>query len=252
MPSDPSHSPVADLTGRPSRRIVVAIDGPSGSGKSTVSRRVAERLGLDYLDTGAIYRALTWWCLEQGVDPGEEANHDRVTELARTIPLELGSDPATPTVRVAGRDIAAAIREPRISTQVSAVATNLDVRAVLRVTQRRLIAAGARGCVAEGRDITTVIAPDADVRILLTADPEARLHRRAVELHGEAGEEALAATRDQVVRRDRDDSTVSSFMSAADGVHTIDSSALTLDQVVDTVLADIAARTGVRAGDVHA
>jgi CMP/dCMP kinase len=243
---------VTDLTGRAARRIVVAIDGPSGSGKSTVSRRVAERLGLDYLDTGAIYRALTWWCLEQGVDLSDPTSADRVTELARTIPLELGTDPSAPAVQVAGRDIAAAIREPRISTQVSAVATNLAVRAVLRVIQRRLIAAGPRGCVAEGRDITTVIAPDADVRILLTADTEARLGRRAVELHGAADEQALAATRDQVVRRDRDDSTVSSFMSAAEGVRTIDSSTMSLAEVVDTVLAEVAARTGVRAGDVHA
>jgi cytidylate kinase len=226
---------------------VVAIDGPSGSGKSTVSRRVAQRLGLDYLDTGAIYRALTWWCLKQAVDPGDPANHDRVTDLARTLPLRLGTDPSDPTVTVDGHDIAQAIREPRISTAVSGVATNLDVRAVLLDTQRRLIAAGPRGAVAEGRDITTVIAPDADVRILLTADTDARLARRAVELHGEADAAALAATHDQVVRRDRDDSTVSSFLTAAEGVLTIDSSNLSLEQVVDAVLAEVAARTGVRA-----
>src|SRR6185437_7163968 len=113
----------------------------------------------------------------------------------------------------------------------SAVATNLGVRKVLLRTQRDLIAAAEPGVVAEGRDITTVVAPDADVRILLTADADARLARRAAELHGQADAEALAATRDQVVRRDRDDSTVSSFMSAAEGVHTIDSSGLTLDEV---------------------
>jgi CMP/dCMP kinase len=248
VPSAPSPDHVTDL----SRRIVVAIDGPSGSGKSTVSRRVAQRLGLDYLDTGAIYRSLTWWCLELAVDPADAANHDRVTELARTLPLELGTDPAGPTVRVDGLDVARAIRESRISTAVSGVATNLDVRAVLRDLQRRLMAAGPRGVVAEGRDITTVIAPNADVRILLTADTDARLARRAVELHGEADAQALAATRDQVVRRDRDDSTVSSFLTAAEGVRTIDSSSLTLDQVVDAVLDEVAHRTGVRAGDVHA
>jgi CMP/dCMP kinase len=248
VPSAPSPDHVTDL----SRRIVVAIDGPSGSGKSTVSRRVAQRLGLDYLDTGAIYRSLTWWCLELAVDPADATNHDRVTELARTLPLELGTDPAGPTVRVDGQDVARAIRESRISTAVSGVATNLEVRAVLRDLQRRLMVAGPRGVVAEGRDITTVIAPNADVRILLTADTDARLARRAVELHGEADAQTLAATRDQVVRRDRDDSTVSSFLTAAEGVRTIDSSSLTLDQVVDAVLDEVADRTGVRAGDVHA
>ncbi len=148
--------------------------------------------------------------------------------------------------------MARAIREPRISAAVSAVATNLDVRAVLRDTQRRLMAKGPRGVVAEGRDITTVIAPDADVRILLTADADARLARRAAELHGRADADALAATRDQVVRRDRDDSTVSTFLTAAEGVRTIDSSSMSLDEVVDAVLAEIAERTGVRAGAVRA
>jgi CMP/dCMP kinase len=224
------------------RRIVVAIDGPSGSGKSTVSRRVAAALGLRFVDTGAVYRALTWWCLDQGVDLEDQA---AVAAMAKDFPLELGTDPMAPTVSVAGRDIAAAIREPRISAAVSAVATNLDVRATLLPVQRELIAAGPRGAVAEGRDITTVVAPDADVRILLTADARARLERRAAELHGDTGEDALAATRDQVLRRDRDDSTVASFLTAGEGVRTIDSSGLTLDEVVDAVLAEVAAGTGV-------
>jgi CMP/dCMP kinase len=231
----------------PERRIVVAIDGPSGSGKSTVSRRVASRLGLRFLDTGAIYRALTWWCLDQGVDL---ADHAAVAAMAKALPLEIGTDPAVQTVAVDGHDVAAAIREPRISSAVSAVATNLDVRSTLRDLQRRLIAEGSRGTVAEGRDITTVIAPDADVRILLTANAGARLERRAAELHGDTGQAALDATRDQVLRRDRDDSTVSSFLTAAEGVVTIDSSALGLDEVVDAVLAEIEARTGLRADEV--
>ena len=225
----------------------MAIDGPSGSGKSTVSRRVAARLGLRFLDTGAIYRALTWWCLDQGVDLADQA---AVAAMAKELPLDIGTDPADPTVVVDGRDVAAAIREPRISSAVSTVATNLEVRATLREVQRQLIAEGPRGTVAEGRDITTVIAPDADVRILLTADAAARLERRAAELHGDTGEAALDATRDQVLRRDRDDSTVSSFLTAAEGVVTIDSSALDLDGVVDAVLAEVEARTGVRPDEV--
>jgi cytidylate kinase len=124
------------------------------------------------------------------------------------------------------------------------VATNLEVRAELRRRQREIIDAARigepRGCVAEGRDITTVVAPDADVRILLTADERARLARRALEVHGAADEAALAATRDQVLRRDADDATVSSFQVAADGVLHLDSSALDFEQTVDAVLDAIA------------
>ena len=112
----------------PPSSLVVAIDGPSGSGKSTVARRVAEALGLRYLDTGAMYRALTWWVLEQGVELGDRA---RVAELARDLPLEVGTDPRRPAVRVGDGDVAEAVRETRISTAVSAVATNLGVRAEL-------------------------------------------------------------------------------------------------------------------------
>ena len=153
-------------------------------------------------------------------------------------------------MRVDGQDVARAIRESRISTAVSAVATNLEVRAVLRDLRRLM---GRRqGVVAEGRDITA-IAPNADVRILLTADTDARLAQpggRSCTARPTA--QTLAATRDQVVRRDRDDSTVSSFLDGGGGRPTIDSSSLTLDQVVDAVLDEVADRTGVRARDVHA
>src|SRR4051794_19909533 len=117
--------------------LVVAIDGPSGSGKSTVARAVATELGVGYLDTGAMYRALTWWCLDQGVDV-----HDRATVAATmtTLPLEVGTDPADPRVQVGGRDVTDAIRETRISSVVSAVATNLEVRARMRLRQREMIA----------------------------------------------------------------------------------------------------------------
>lgn len=224
-------------------RLVVAVDGPSGSGKSTVSRRVAQELGLGYLDTGAMYRALTWWCLAEGVDLADEA---AVARRSRELPLVMGTEPGDPTITVAGTDVTADIRTTRISEAVSAVATNLEVRADMRERQRALLAGHPRGMVAEGRDITTVVAPDADVRILLTASEEARLARRARELHGAAGEQEIAATRDQVVRRDRDDSTVSQFTTAADGVVTIDSSSMTLDEVVRTVLDVVraAARVG--------
>lgn len=221
--------------------LVVAVDGPSGSGKSSVCRRVAARLGLAYLDTGAMYRAATWWCLDRGVDLADAA---AVADHVRALPLELGMDPTAPTVRVAGTDVTAEIRASAISAVVSAVATNLDARAELVERQRRIVAAertdgwgNGRGVVAEGRDITTVVAPDADVRILLTASEEVRLARRALELHGTADADAVDSTRDEVVRRDAQDSTVVEFRTAADGVVTIDSSHLDLDQTVEAVLA---------------
>jgi cytidylate kinase len=215
---------------------VVAVDGPSGSGKSSVSKQVARSLGYGYLDTGAMYRALTWWCLHEGVDLTDA---DAITAAAQSFPLTIGTDPDSPTVAVDGTDVAAAIRETAISTNVSAVATVIPVREILRVLQRRLIseAAGAKGgVVAEGRDITTVVAPDAPVRILLTASEEARLARRSHELHGAADAAAVAATRSQIVDRDRADSAVSEFTVAADGVTTIDTSHLDFEGSVEAVL----------------
>jgi cytidylate kinase len=221
-------------------RLVVAIDGPSGSGKSSVARGVARRLGLRYLDTGAMYRALTWWALERGADLSDQG---AVAGLARDLPLAMGTDPEAPGVAVAGTDVAAAIRETRISAAVSQVATNLAVRPFLQQRQRELIGHG--GVVAEGRDITTVVAPDAHVRVLLVASEAARLARRARDVHGSDDAVAVAATRDQVVRRDRDDATVSRFHDAAPGVDVVDSSELTLDQTIDAVLALVSQRTGI-------
>lgn len=231
--------------------LVVAIDGPSGSGKSSVARAVARRLGLAYLDTGAMYRAATWWCLSEGADLADGA---AVADLVRRLPLAMGLDPAAPTVHVGGVDVAGLIRETWLSEQVSALATNLAVRAELVERQRRLVAAereggfsGGRGVVAEGRDITTVVAPDADVRVLLTASPQARLARRALEVHGSASAAAVAATTDQVLRRDARDATVVEFQRPADGVDLLDSSDLDLTQTVEAVLALVERRTGRRA-----
>ena len=219
-----------------SEHLVVAIDGPSGSGKSSVSKAVARALGVGFLDTGAMYRALTWWCLEEGVDLDDQ---DAVAQAARELPLEIGHDPAHASVQVSGREVEGDIRTTRVSEAVSKVATNTQVRPVLQHLQRDLIAQTARdsgGVVAEGRDITTVVAPEADVRVLLTASVEARLRRRSKELHGSDGTEAVAATRDQIVRRDRDDSTVSDFLEAAPGVTLVDTSDLDFAQSVQAVL----------------
>ena len=216
--------------------VTIAIDGPAGSGKSTVSRRVAEALHGGMLDTGAMYRAVTWWCLAHEVDM---ADHESVARVAEALDLELGTDPAGATVVVDGEDVTAEIRTERISTEVSTVATNTLVRAVLQRRQRELLFATAaeRGtCVAEGRDITTVVAPDAAVRVLLTASPEERMRRRAAELGLPDSEESRARMEDQVLRRDRDDSTVSEFETAAEGVTLLDTTGLDLDQVVASVI----------------
>lgn len=223
---------------------VIAIDGPSGSGKSSVSRSVATHLGAGYLDTGAMYRALTWWCRESGVDLGDAR---AIIAAAEGMLLEVGDDPQAPTVHVDGTDIAAAIRTSEISGQVSAVATVPEVRTEMQRRQRALIediAARRGACVAEGRDITTVVAPDAPVRILLTASEEARLRRRSLEVHGASDEAAIDATRDQIVRRDRDDSTVSQFTVAADGVVVVDTSDLDFEGSVDAVMAVVVTRQG--------
>lgn len=218
--------------------IVIALDGPSGSGKSTVGRHLASSRGLGYLDTGAMFRALAWFCHRSGVDLDDL---DAVTRASASFPLVITLDPASTRVLVGDADVTEDIRTTEISTVVSKVATNLGVRAELKARQRAIIAAeltpdgysNGRGIVAEGRDITTVIAPDADVRILLVAREEARLARRALELHGTADDAAIAATRDQVLRRDADDSTVSEFSEAADGVITLDSSALSLEETLE-------------------
>ena len=225
----PAPSTDRDVPAHPG--VVVAVDGPSGSGKSSVSREVATRLGLRYLDTGAMYRALTWWALERGVDLDDM---DEVARLARRLPLVIGTDPAGTLLTVAGVDVSAAIREPRISAAVSAVATNLEVRAELVRRQREIAAEG--GIVVEGRDITTVVAPEADVRVLLTASERARLARRALEVHGTDADHAIEATRDHVVRRDARDSTVATFLEAGEGVTVVDSSHLSFEETVDAVL----------------
>ena len=224
--------------------LTIAIDGPSGSGKSSVSKAVAGRLGVGYLDTGAMYRALTWWCLDQGV---ELTDQTAVVAAAQGMPLELSTDPQDQRVVVGGTDVTDDIRTTAISSEVSKVATNTGVRPILQQAQRdrmAAIAAQTGGVVAEGRDITTVVAPDALVRLLLTASEEARLRRRSAEVHGSADEAAIAATRDQVLRRDRDDSAVSQFTVAADGVVTVDTSDLDFDESVEAVLAVVASVAG--------
>jgi cytidylate kinase len=209
--------------------VVVAVDGPAGSGKSSVSRAAASRLGFDFLDTGAAYRALTWLALERGVDPDDR---DAVIALVDELHYVTIATPEGTTVKVGDADVTAAIREPRITAVVSDVARIPEVRVRLTEMFRAMIAASREaGIVVEGRDITTVVAPDAEVRILLTADEAVRIARRSREL---TPEHANTAT--QLRDRDRKDAAVVDFMTAAEGVTTLDSTDLDFEQTVAAVL----------------
>ena len=210
--------------------MLIAIDGPSGSGKSTTAKLVAKRLGLGYLDTGALYRAATAEYLRQYP---EGADSQTVARMVGEATLDCDTSPEQPCFHINGVDVTAEIREPRISAAVSTIATNLEVRRILTALMRAVIDRHGRDIVVEGRDITTVVAPDADVRVLLVADPEARVARRAAEVAGKA---SAAEVTDQVLRRDRDDSTVSNFTDAADGVAVIDSTFLSPDEVVERIV----------------
>lgn len=221
---EPEASPGTD-----SQRMIIAVDGPSGSGKSSVCQAAAARLGAAYLDTGAMYRAATWYCLQQNVPLADE---DAVAVAVEELPLTISTDPQHQGITVGQTDVTAEIREPRISERVSEVATNRKARQLLIAAQRRIIDQ-AGFIVAEGRDITTVVAPDAQVRVLLTASAEARLRRRGAQLGG--GQSADELQR-QVIERDRRDSTASNFTEAADGVAVLDSSDLTFDETVEALI----------------
>lgn len=203
---------------------VIAIDGPAGSGKSTVARAVAERLGLEYLDTGAMYRAVAFAVLRAGGDP---ADADFAASVARTIALEVGADGVT----VDGADATVEIRGPAVTRAVSAVAANPDVRAEL-VARQRDWAARRGGGVLEGRDIGTVVFPDAELKVFLTAEPDERALRRAREAV-DLDYETVAA---DLTRRDRIDSTRRADpLVAADDAVRIDTTGLTVSEVVAAV-----------------
>lgn len=208
---------------------MVAIDGPSGSGKSSTSRGVAARLGLRYLDTGAMYRAMTWWLLRAGVDV-----RDPAAVAARCAEPEIvsGTDPLAPTICVDGTDVGVAIRSDEVNAAVSPVSAVPEVRARMLDLQRATIGDG--GIVVEGRDIGSVVAPDAAVKLYLTADAAARAARRAAE---EGGTD-LGATQESLLARDRIDSgrAVSPLVMAEGAVH-LDTTPYTLDEVVAQVVA---------------
>jgi len=204
--------------------LIVAVDGPSGAGKSSASRGAAIALGLRYLDTGSMYRALTWWLLDRGVEVSDAGT---VGNLAAVPRIDVGTDPRAPWVRVDGTDVTSVIRTREVTDAVSAVAAVPRVRAHL-IAQQRVIIAKAGGIVAEGRDIGTVVAPDAPVKVYLTAEGTERASRRATETS-----RSPAATRIDQDRRDRLDAAQSG--QAADAVE-IDSTSLSLDQVIDIIV----------------
>ena len=210
---------------------VVAIDGPAGSGKSSVSKAAAANLGFAYLDTGAAYRALAWFCLERGIDT---VGADDIKGALPEFDFSIGTDPDAYFVRVGGNDVTGDIREPRVTKIVSSVARVPEVRSYLVELFRNIMAGVPNdGIIVEGRDITTVVAPDARVRILLTATEEARMGRRSAEL---TGVDASTTAR-ELSSRDAQDSRVVDFMNAADGVTTIDSTDLDFEQTVRAVVA---------------
>lgn len=211
-------------------RFAVAIDGPAGSGKSSVSRAAARALGYDYQDTGAAYRALAWLALERGIDTTDPA---AVIRLLPEFDYHLGTDPDHYYVRVGDTDVEKAIREPRVTAVVSHIARVPEVRVRLVQLFREVIASGDRpGVITEGRDITTVVAPDAPVRILLTASEEARMARRAAEIVGQSAQDVGR----EMTSRDNQDSRVIDFMNAANGVTTIDSTNLDFDATIQAVV----------------
>jgi CMP/dCMP kinase len=208
---------------------VIAIDGPAGSGKSTVARRLAERLGLEYLDTGAMYRAVTFAALRRGIDP---ADAEPVEKLARSVEMEVTLDGVT----VDGVDATIEIRGPEVSRAVSLVAANPGVRSEL-VRRQREWTTERGGGVLEGRDIGTVVFPDAELKVYLNARPEVRAERRAAEVTG-LDYETVAA---DMARRDAlDQGRDTDPLRRADGALEIDTTDMTIEQIVDDLAGRIA------------
>lgn len=215
--------------------LVIAIDGPSGSGKSSVSRAVASELGLDYLDTGSMYRAMTWFIQDLGVDVNDS---QLVAQTAKAEVIHPSIDPSEPGIRVAGRDVSDAIRGPEVTRAVSAVSAVPAVRELMVNLQREIASNAKAGIVVEGRDICSVVLPEAPVKLFITADPEARAYRRAKEAGTEVSE-----TMDALAKRDLADSTRTiSPLEVAPGARVINTTHMELTEVIAQVI-DLARST---------
>lgn len=229
--------------GHRERGVVIAIDGPAGAGKSTVSRRIADRLGYTLVDTGAMYRSVALAALEQGLDLDDAV---ATGKLARSIELAFEPRPnGTVRVFVDGRDVSDAIREPRISTASSRISRHAPVREALVEQQRRLGASG--GVVLEGRDIGTVVFPEAEVKVFLTASPEERARRRVAELVAKGHDVEYADTLAQIRERDALDEgrEVAPLRPAPDALQ-LDSTDLGLEEVVERICAKVRAANAAR------
>ncbi len=213
------------------QRLVIAMDGPAGSGKSSASRGVAVRLGLRYLDTGAMYRAVTWQVLRDGLDP---ADPEVVAKSAEQGELSSGTDPAAPTIELDRVDVSREIRSAETTAAVSAVSAVPRVRELLVEQQRALIGAG--GIVVEGRDIGTVVAPNAELKIYLDADPAARAARRAHELSADPARDASGVQADMLRRDTSDASRATAPLTVAGDAVLLDTTHLTLEEVIDSVV----------------
>jgi cytidylate kinase len=221
--------------------LVIAVDGPGGSGKSTVARAVARRLGFRYLDTGAMYRAVTWLALERRLDI---ENAEALAELVERSVLAVANDPSAPGITVDGVDVSSEIRSRAVTCAVSAVSAVPAVRHHLVEQQRAIIRAEPGGIVVEGRDIGTVVVPEAPVKVFLTASTAVRARRRSAEI-GEAGDEAVAQTMAELGRRDALDSGRStSPLIPADDSLVVDSTDLSVDSVVERIIAEVADKVG--------
>jgi CMP/dCMP kinase len=224
------------------RTPVIAVDGPAGSGKSSVCRGVADRLGLRYLDTGAMYRAMTWAMLDAGVDVDDP---EAVAAAAATVSIISGTDPLGPTIHVGETDVAGPIRGDEVTSAVSAVSAVPSVRERLVAIQRDEVTsarqAGA-GIVVEGRDITTVVLPDADLKVFITADPEERARRRAAQ-DADLGKESVdvQSTQTALLQRDAKDSgRATSPLAVAPDAVVVDTTSMSLDDVIEHVCGLIA------------
>lgn len=203
---------------------VIAIDGPAGAGKSTVARQVAERTGLPFLDTGAMYRCVALTVLRRGIDP---ADTESVERIAASLEIRVNNG----TTLMDGENVSSEIRTPRVNSVVSTIATNSGVRTVMRLAQRRW-AEEVGGGVVEGRDIGTVVFPDAVLKIFLTASPVVRARRRVAESGGDVEDVARS-----IAERDRIDSTrADSPLRPAEGAHLVDSSDRSVEQVVNDIV----------------
>jgi cytidylate kinase len=223
--------------------VVIAVDGTAGAGKSTTSRGVARGLGLRYLDTGAMYRAVTWEMLRSGTPVDDPS---AVAARAAQVSLRSTTDPDHPTIALDGVDVSREIRTDGVTAAVSQVSAVPEVRALMVARQRHEIGTG--GIVVEGRDIGTVVAPEADLKIFLTADPAARARRRAGELTPSHNRD-LGFVQSDLARRDTADSSRAvSPLSVADDAVTIDSTYLSLDDVVDAIVGLARERVAVRRG----